>query len=106
MFNQFINLLTEHHRKERRVDFYAEQLFLSPKHFSTVVKKVSGKTAGEWIDEYVILEAKALLKYSVMSIQEVAYFMNFPNPSFLANTSSTILGYLPANTRCNNENRR
>ena len=82
MFNQFINLLTEHHRKERRVDFYAEQLFLSPKHFSTVVKKVSGKTAGEWIDEYVILEAKALLKYSVMSIQEVAYFMNFPNPSF------------------------
>jgi AraC family transcriptional regulator, transcriptional activator of pobA len=36
----------------------------------------------EWIDEYVILEAKALLKYSVMSIQEVAYFMNFPNPSF------------------------
>ena len=82
LFNQFINLLTEHHRKERRVDFYAEQLFLSPKHFSTVVKKVSGKTAGEWIDEYVILEAKALLKYSVMSIQEVSYFMNFPNPSF------------------------
>ena len=82
LFNQFINLLTEHHRKERRVDFYAEQLFLSPKHFSTVVKKVSGKTAGEWIDEYVILEAKALLKYSVMSIQEVAYYMNFPNPSF------------------------
>lgn len=82
LFNQFINLLTEHHRKERRVDFYAEQLFLSPKHFSTVVKKVSGKTAGEWIDEYVILEAKALLKYSAMSIQEVAYFMNFPNPSF------------------------
>ena len=82
LFNQFINLLNEHHRKERRVDFYAEQLFLSPKHFSTVVKKVSGKTAGEWIDEYVILEAKALLKYSVMSIQEVAYFMNFPNPSF------------------------
>lgn len=82
LFNQFINLVTEYHRKERRVDFYAEQLFLSPKHFSTVVKKVSGKTAGEWIDEYVILEAKALLKYSVMSIQEVAYYMNFPNPSF------------------------
>ncbi len=81
-FNQFITLLKEHHRKERRVDFYAEQLFLSPKHFSTVIKKVSGKTAGEWIDEYVILEAKALLKYSTMSIQEVAYYLNFPNPSF------------------------
>ncbi len=82
LFNQFISLVTEYHRKERRVDYYAEQLFLSPKHFSTVIKKVSGKTAGEWIDAYVILEAKALLKYSNMSIQEVAYYMNFPNPSF------------------------
>ena len=82
LFKEFVRLVSEHHRKERRVDFYAEQLFLSPKHFSTVIKKVSGKTAGQWIDEYVILEAKTLLKYSAMSIQEVAYYMNFPNPSF------------------------
>ena len=82
LFKEFIRLVSEHHRKERRVDFYAEQLFLSSKHFSTVIKKVSGKTAGQWIDEYVILEAKTLLKYSAMSIQEVAYYMNFPNPSF------------------------
>lgn len=82
LFKEFIRLVSEHHRKERRVDFYAEQLYLSPKHFSTVIKKVSGKTAGHWIDEYVILEAKTLLKYSAMSIQEVAYYMNFPNPSF------------------------
>lgn len=82
LFKEFINLVSEHHRKERRVDFYAEQLYLSPKHFSTVIKKASGKTAGQWIDEYVILEAKTLLKYSAMSIQEVAYYMNFPNPSF------------------------
>ena len=82
LFKEFIRLVSKHHRKERRVDFYAEQLFLSPKHFSTVIKKVSGKTAGQWIDDYVVLEAKTLLKYSAMSIQEVAYYMNFPNPSF------------------------
>ncbi len=82
LFKQFIKMVSENHRKERRVDFYAEQLFLSPKHFSTVIKKVSGKTAGQWIDDYVVLEAKTLLKYSAMSIQEVAYYMNFPNPSF------------------------
>ena len=82
LFKEFIKLVSEHHRKERRVDFYAERLYLSPKHFSTVIKKVSGKTAGQWIDDYVILEAKTLLKYSAMSIQEIAYYMNFPNPSF------------------------
>lgn len=82
LFKRFIQLVSENHRKERRVDYYADQLFLSPKHFSTVIKKVSGKSAGQWIDEYVILEAKTLLKYSAMSIQEIAYYMNFPNPSF------------------------
>ena len=60
LFKEFIKLVSEHHRKERRVDFYAEQLFLSPKHFSTVIKKVSGKTAGQWIDDYVILEISCI----------------------------------------------
>lgn len=96
LFNQFISLLAEHRCKERRVDFYAEQLYLSPKHFSTAVKKVSGKTAGEWIDEYVILEAKTLLKYSAMSIQEVAYYMNFPNPSFFGKYFKHHTGMTPS----------
>ena len=47
-----------------------------------MVKEVSGKTAARWIDESVILEAKALLKYSGLSIQEIAYYLNFPNQSF------------------------
>lgn len=43
---------------------------------------MSGKTAARWIDESVILEAKALLKYSGMSIQEIAYHLNFSTQSF------------------------
>ena len=54
----------------------------SPKYLSSVVKEVSGKTAARWIDESVILEAKALLKYSGMSIQEIAYHLNFSTQSF------------------------
>lgn len=96
LFKEFIRLVSEHHRKERRVDFYAEQLYLSPKHFSTVIKKVSGKTAGQWIDEYVVLEAKTLLKYSAMSIQEVAYYMNFPNPSFFGKYFKQHTGMSPS----------
>ena len=96
LFKQFIKLVSENHRRERRVDFYAEQLFLSPKHFSTVIKKVSGKTAGQWIDEYVILEAKTLLKYSAMSIQEISYYMNFPNPSFFGKYFKQHTGMSPS----------
>lgn len=82
LFRRFIELLGEHHRTERRVDFYAGQLCVTPKYFSTVVRRISGRTASDWIDNYVILEAKSLLKFSEMSIQEIAFYLNFANPSF------------------------
>ncbi len=82
IFNRFIEMLSEAQPTDRRVDFYAQKLFLSPKYFSSVIKKISGKSAGKWIDDYIILQAKSLLKYSGMSIQEIAYHLNFPNPSF------------------------
>ena len=99
LFKEFIRLVSEHHRKERRVDFYAERLFLSPKHFSTVIKKVSGKTAGQWIDEYVILEAKNLLKYSDDAIKEIVYKLHFPNQSVFYKFFKARTGLTPSEYR-------
>lgn len=82
LFEQFMSLLQAHHKRERNVGFYARQMNITPKYLSSVVKEVSGKTAARWIDEYVILEAKTLLKYSGMSIQEIAYALNFSTQSF------------------------
>lgn len=62
--------------------FYADQLHITPKYLSSVIKEVSGRSAVEWIDRYVILEAKALLRYSGLSIQEIAYELNFSTQSF------------------------
>lgn len=75
-------LLQQYNKRERNVSFYARQLNITPKYLSSVVKEVSGKTAARWIDESVILEAKALLKYSGLSIQEIAYQLNFSTQSF------------------------
>lgn len=82
LFDEFMSLLQQYNKKERNVSFYARQLNITPKYLSSVVKEVSGKTAARWIDESVILEAKALLKYSGMSIQEIAYHLNFSTQSF------------------------
>lgn len=82
LFEEFISLLQRYNKRERNVNFYAKQLDITPKYLSSVVKEVSGKTAARWIDESVILEAKALLKYSGMSIQEIAYHLNFSTQSF------------------------
>ena len=82
LFNEFMSLLQQYNKRERNVSFYARQLNITPKYLSSGVKEVSGKTAARWIDESVILEAKALLKYSGMSIQEIAYHLNFSTQSF------------------------
>ncbi len=82
LFSEFMKLLEQYSKRERNVSFYAKQLNITPKYLSSAVKEVSGKTAARWIDESVILEAKALLKYSGMSIQEIAYHLNFSTQSF------------------------
>ena len=81
--------------------FCAEQLGWTPKHLSGVVKEVSGKTVGEWIDEFVILEAKALLNSSSMNIQEIADRLSFANQSFFGKYFKHYTGMSPKEYRKN-----
>ena len=76
-----MTLLASYYDKERSVRFYAEKLNLTSNYLSGIIKDYTGKTASEWIEEYVILEAKALLKFSGLNIQQVAYELNFPSQS-------------------------
>lgn len=95
-FRRFTTLLGEHYIHERSVAFYARQLCITPKYLTTMIKRVSGKSASEWIDTYVILEAKTLLKYSHKSIQEIAYHLNFPNQSFFGSYFKRNTGMSPS----------
>ena len=95
-FRQFTELLGEHYKHERSVGFYARQLCITPKYLTTRIKRISGKSVSEWIDNYVILEAKTLLKYSNMSVQEIAYYLNFPNQSFFGSYFKRNAGMSPS----------
>ena len=95
-FRQFTELLGEHYKHERSVGFYARQLCITPKYLTTIIKRISGKSVSEWIDNYVILEAKTLLKYSNMSVQEIAYYLNFPNQSFFGSYFKRNAGMSPS----------
>ena len=96
IFDEFMNLLEEHCRRERNVSFYAEQLNITPKYFSSAIKQVSGKTAARWIDDAVIMEAKNMLKFSGMSIQEIAYRLSFPDQSFFGKHFKQHVGVSPS----------
>ena len=95
LLDQFIKLLSVNYRKERSVNYYANLLFVTPKHLSSVIKEVSGKTAGEWIDHFVLFEAKSLLQSSKKTIQEIANELNFANQSFFGKYFKHYTGISP-----------
>jgi AraC family transcriptional activator of pobA len=99
IFSHFLQAVSENYQSERTVAVYAEKLYLTPKHLSGVVKEVSGKTPGEWIDERVILEAKALLKSSEMNIQQIAETLHFTNQSFFGKYFRHHVGMSPKEYR-------
>lgn len=99
IFEQFIKLVSEYHVKYRNVGFYADKLCLTPKYLSKLIKTASGKSAPEWIDAYVILEAKNLLKYSDMAIKEIVYRLNFPNQSVFYKFFKARTGMTPSEYR-------
>ncbi len=82
IFHQFLRLLFRHYKKERTIKFYAGKLLLSPSHLSKVINEVSPKSVSQWIDEMVIMSAKAMLKSSDMTVAQIAEELNFANPSF------------------------
>ena len=99
LFTEFIALLEENVRTERRVSWYAEQIGITPKYLSEMVKQVSKRTPNEWIDNYVMLEIRVLLKNTTKSIKEIADAVNFPNQSFLGKFFKEHMGMSPSEFR-------
>lgn len=81
VLSEFKRLLARHFIQEQQVSFYAQKLHLTPKYFSTLIKQVSGKTAGEWINEMLLLEAKVRLQNPQLTVAQIAYDLNFSDPS-------------------------
>ncbi len=95
IFQRFIGEVEKHYRKERSVKFYADLLCISPKYLSTVIYKISQQLAGEWIDAYVILKAKTLLKSGRLTIQQISEQLNFSNQSFFGKFFKRCAGMSP-----------
>lgn len=82
IFTRFIHLVIKHYKQRNKLNFYAQQLFLSPRYLCDIIKKTSGHTPREWIDHYTILEAKMLLQTTDLTTEQISYELNFPNSSF------------------------
>ena len=96
IFKSFLKLVQKNYMTNREVAFYADKLCITPKYLGVVVSQVSHRRPLDWIRDYVILDAKAMLLSREYSIQQISQMLNFPNPSFFSKYFREAVGYSPS----------
>lgn len=99
LMQKFLTEIKTNYRKERKIQFYADHLNISLGHLFSVIKRVSGKSPGEWIDDYVTKEACALLKGTNLTVQQISHQLGFPSQSFFGKFFKRVMGLSPKEYR-------
>lgn len=97
--NNFLSLVVSSSREHRQVAYYADKLCVTPRHLTMTLQRILGRSAKEWIDDYVTLEIKIMLRSPSLSIQEIADRMNFPDQSYLGRFFKHQTGISPSRYR-------
>ena len=96
---EFLKLVKIHYREHRDVAFYADKMNISAKYMTTLIKSASGKSAMQWIEDSVILDAKAQLSSTVNTIQQIAFDLNFQSQSIFGRYFKRLVGMSPSDYR-------
>jgi len=97
--NYFVALSRNEAREPLTLSNIAQQLHLHPIYLSNLVKAKCGKTVSQLIRQRMVLEAKALLRNSNMTISEVAYYLRFTDTSNFAKFFKSLTGTSPSDFR-------
>lgn len=95
LFLSFQSLLKANYVKHRNADYYAEQLNITYKHLNMVCKEIVKSTAKQYIDDFVILEAKRNLINSSIKSTELAYLMGFEESTNFVKYFKRLTGFTP-----------
>lgn len=95
LFADFIQFVNKYAPQQHNIGFYADRLFISARYMSSIVKKVSGKSAKEWIDNAIVTKAKVELRHTDKQVNEISDEMNFPNTAFFCKFFKRLSGMTP-----------
>lgn len=97
--DRFMTLVRQNFKHERFLEFYANRLEITSKHLSRTIKAQTGVSAVEWIERFIVLEAKVLLKSSNLNIQQISDELHFPSQSFFGKYFKKKTGMSPKEFR-------
>lgn len=93
--DRFIKMVKDKFKTERFLEYYADELGVTTKHLSRTVKAQTGYSAASWIERFLILEAKILLKSTNLTVQQISDNLNFPTQSFFGKYFKKNVGVSP-----------
>ena len=99
IIDDFMRLVEESDGRIRRVDEFASQLNVTPKYLSTILKEVMNRRPSNYIQLYTLKAIERRLRFTEMTMQEIAIDLNFPNPSFFGKYCKEHLGMTPLEYR-------
>ena len=99
LYEQFINLLQQHCLTKREVQFYANELNITPKYLNHLCKIHSDRTASDWIHGHAKERIILLLQNRHLNIAEIAEEMQFSSTSFFTRYVKKLLGQTPTDFR-------
>ena len=97
--DDFMRLVEESDGRIRRVDDFASQLNVTPKYLSTILKEVMNRRPSTYIQLYTLKAIERRLRFTDMTMQEIANDLKFPNPSFFGKYCKEHLGMTPLEYR-------
>jgi len=100
LFENFYTAIMQHYRESREVAYYARLQSLTPKYFATVIKQTTGKSASQWINHYVIVQAKWILQHEHhKTVQQIANELGFSEQASFSRFFKALNGMSPTEFR-------
>ena len=99
LYDRFCDDVRKYYRINRTLPFYASRLGIGTNLLTRIVKSKEGKTAAEYIDDMTLIECKALLNSTEMSVQQISRALNFVSPSVFGKFFKRMTGMSPSDYR-------
>lgn len=99
IYARFCNDVRTYYKINRTLPFYAGRLGIGTNLLTKIVKDKYGRTAAEYIDDITIIECKALLSSTEMSVRQISRALNFTSQSVFGKFFNRMTGMSPSDYR-------
>jgi AraC-like DNA-binding protein len=105
-FSHFTELVEKYYTTRHKVQFYADELSMSPRYLSRIVKEIYGRTSGQYIDDYIVFRVKILLCKTSIKLTDISSNLSFSSISTFSRFFTRVSGITPAKYRKNTTDSR